>query len=446
MLYKVLCLGLVSCVAAFALPPEIASLTGLSDSQFDELLPRASCPESINGTGIISGPSFPDEIDILKRNSFVKRDGVKLTLLGEEFRPVGANIYWLGLDENVIPDPSYPSRTRVLEAFADVVAMGGNAVRGHTLGISVGNPLSVEPSLDVFNHDAYEAIDFAVTAARIYGLKLVLPLIDNYNYYHGGKYQFIGWHGIAFNGTGANITPEDVGAYFYNTTSIVESFKRYIINHLTHVNRYTGLALKDDPTIFAWESGNELSAARFGDGPAPAAWTKEIGQLIKGLAPKQLFMDGSYGVFPETLDNEIVDIFGDHFYPPNITRLREGASMVHAAGRNYFSGELDWTGGGDDLTRFLSTVTEIEGAGDAYWSLFGHDDECCQYVEHDDGTFTSFYYLRANSPNVSFVDRGKILIDHAAQITGKPAPKTFQKATCPQTSFPKALIPPGFPL
>jgi hypothetical protein len=30
------------------------------------------------------------------------REGSKLTLLGEEFRPVGTNIYWLGLDENVM--------------------------------------------------------------------------------------------------------------------------------------------------------------------------------------------------------------------------------------------------------------------------------------------------------------------------------------------------------
>ena len=57
--------------------------------------------------------------------------------------------------------------------------MGGTAVRGHTLGISVGNPLSVEPSLDVFNNDAYESIDFAILAARVYGIKLLIPLVDN---------------------------------------------------------------------------------------------------------------------------------------------------------------------------------------------------------------------------------------------------------------------------
>ena len=71
--------------------------------------------------------------------------------------------------------------------------------------------------------------------------------------------------------------------------------------------------------------------------------------------------------------------------------------------------------GGDDLTTFLTTIKESKSAGDIFWSLFGHDDACCEYVEHDDGE--SFYYLRQNATNL-FVDRGNIMIDHAAEMTG----------------------------
>ncbi|VDB95985.1 unnamed protein product [Peniophora sp. CBMAI 1063] len=427
--------GALASHAAVIVPPELATFTGLSEVELLHLLqPRdaeASCPSTANFTGIFSGPGKPSRVEVLKRNSFVKRSGTKLKLAGEPFKPVGANIYWLGLDENVIPDPSYPSQTRVLEVLADVAVMGGNAVRGHTLGVSFGNPLSVEPSLDEFNDAAYKSIDFAIAAARLYGIKLLIPLVDNYNYYHGGKYQFIGWHGINFTGTGADIVPADVGAFFYNTTAIVDSFKRYITHHLNHVNQYTGIALKDDPTIMAWESGNELAAIRFGDGPAPPAWTKEIGEHVKSIAPDQLFMDGSYGVFPETLGNEVVDIFGDHFYPPNITRLSSGIEAVEQAGRVYFAGEYDWTGvnGGNDLTSFLGAVEASQSAGDFYWSLFGHDDACCQYVEHDDGF--AFYYLRGNDTDL-YVQRGDILIDHAARMTGVKAPKAPRKVACPQ--------------
>lgn len=84
------------------------------------------------------------------------------------------------------------------------------------------------------------------------------------------------------------------------------------MRHGKHINQFTGVALKDDPTILGqdmgilavftclindtnttsgvgWESGNELSGARFGDGPAPADWTKEIGDIVKSLAPNHLF-------------------------------------------------------------------------------------------------------------------------------------------------------------
>ncbi|KLO17386.1 glycoside hydrolase [Schizopora paradoxa] len=444
----------VLCASAVVVPPGLAEFTGLSSAELkrlispsdDALTPRDStCAFNDTSGGVFTGPASPSAKDLLKRNSFVTREGTSLQLLGEPFRMVGANIYWLGLDENVIPDPSYPSKQRVLEAFADVSVMRGSTVRGHTLGISVGNPLSVEPSLDFFNDAAYESIDFAITVARVYGIKLLIPLIDNYNYYHGGKYQFIEWNGIPFNGTGADITPPDVGAFFYNTTRIVNSFKRYVTQHLNHVNQFTGIALKDDPTILGWESGNELSGARFGDGPAPAAWTKEIGELIKSFAPKQLFMDGSYGIFPETgqLENEVVDIFSDHFYPPNITRFSTGFSEVSKAGRNYLAGEYDWTGlnGGDDLTTFLSTIKDSKGAGDIFWSLFGHDDACCEFVEHDDGE--SFYYLRQNTTNL-YIDRGDIIIDHAAEMTGSKVPETMPAVACPQFAFPKDLLPHGF--
>jgi len=432
-----------------AIPAEFREATGLSDAQLAQIIsasgtgtsnaPAASstCAEA-NTTVVYPHPTLPSHLDLVKRNTFVQRKGTQLTLAGEPFRLVGGNIYWLGLDENVIPNPSYPSKRRVLEVMGIVSAMRGTAIRGHTLGVSFGNSLSVEPSLDQFNEAAYESIDFAIAAARVYGIKLVIPLVDNYNYYHGGKYQFIQWAGIPFNGTGANITPPDVGAFFYNTTSIVDSFKRYITHHLSHVNQYTGIALKDDPTIVAWESGNELSGARFGDGPAPATWTKEIGELVKSLAPKQLFMDGSYGIFPDSgqLQNEVVDIFSDHFYPPNITKFEQGTSLVKAVGRNYIAGEFDWVeaSGGDPLDAFLQKVTDSGFAGDFYWSLFGHDDQCCQYVEHDDGE--SFYYQR----NANYTAKGNILINHATQISGKQDPEILPQIACPAAKFPFGLF------
>lgn len=59
--------------------------------------------------------------------------------------------------------------------------MGAAVVRCHTCGVSVGNPLSVEPRLGVFNKTALAVIDYAVAAAEKAGIRLIVPLTDNWH-------------------------------------------------------------------------------------------------------------------------------------------------------------------------------------------------------------------------------------------------------------------------
>lgn len=104
------------------------------------------------------------------RNHHVRRDGTELRLQNKRWTASGANIYWLGLDQNVIPPPdrpfyspsntSYPTLDRITEVMSTVKSMGGTVVRSQTLGVSVGNPLSLMPSLGVFNEEAFKTIDW----------------------------------------------------------------------------------------------------------------------------------------------------------------------------------------------------------------------------------------------------------------------------------------------
>ncbi len=50
--------------------------------------------------------------------------------------------------------------------------------------------MSFEPALGVFNAAALDAADYAIATAEKLGLRLVVPLTDNYAYYHGGYHNF----------------------------------------------------------------------------------------------------------------------------------------------------------------------------------------------------------------------------------------------------------------
>ena len=105
-------------------------------------------------------------------SSFVTRSGAQLMLDNKPFRFAGANMYWLGLDENVANATTgskigYPTDFRIDDGLATAAEMGANVVRAHTLGVSTGNArYSFEGANGTFNDAAAERMDFAIARAR----------------------------------------------------------------------------------------------------------------------------------------------------------------------------------------------------------------------------------------------------------------------------------------
>jgi mannan endo-1,4-beta-mannosidase len=334
--------------------------------------------------GSLPRQSNPEDV----RDLPITRKGSKLYLGDEEWKAVGANIYWLGMDENVVPPPgedyfepeniSYPTKGRIVEMMNVMKAMGGTMIRAHTLGSSTGTPLSVMPEPYIINDKAFEAIDFAVYQARKAGLRLMVPLVDNYDYYHGGKYDFMRWRGYDVSPDTSGLDP--ILMAFYESPPVVTLFKAYVERLLTHVNPLTGLSYADDPTIFAVESGNELDGYRWSDMRVPTTWLRDIARHVKGLAPHKLFVDGTYGVNSSHFEVDEVDIFSDHFYPASVDRLQMDLDKVKESGRAFFAGEYDWVGqqGQDELKEWYGVLEESDvAAGDTFWSLFGRNVPNC---------------------------------------------------------------------
>lgn len=296
-------------------------------------------------------------------DTFVQRDGSTLTLQGKPFRFAGTNLYWLGLDENV-GGVDHPTYFRIDDALKTARAMNATVVRSHTLGTSLGCPKCIQPEAGEFNEDAFAPIDYAIARARAYGLRLIVPLTDQWDYYHGGYPTMAKWLGLK--------EPKD----FYTDPRAKAAYKDYVRHVLDHVNPYTGLAYKNDPTIMSWELGNELN-------DMTRDWVDEMGAHVGRLAPRHLISAGrQQGVDAAALASDEVDIVDVHYYPSSAGAMTADAARVTDRGKVYIAGEH----GSDSLTAAdaLALADEPAVTGVLSWSLFGHADDH-GYVQHDDG-------------------------------------------------------------
>lgn len=318
--------------------------------------------------------------------AFVTREGAELRLYGQPYRFAGCNIYWLGILENNSASGTgihYPSHAEIDAVLDDAHSMGANVVRSHAC-LSVGSTLTIQPTLGSFNSTAFETVDYALAAARRRGIRFVFPLVDNNDYYNGGKFTYVNWR---------SITPDAVASQFYTDSTVRSDFKAHITAVLNHVNQYTGIAYKQDPTVLAWETGNEMSV--YPSSWTHSSWTGDIADHIKvTLGARQLVLDGKYGVYSSStivdtasLQLANVDIYSTHSYddfrtPSDILNENSAARSYNKA---FALTEYTWTGSGGGtalswtLGQMLSTIESGAVAGDLYWSLFANG------INHGDG-------------------------------------------------------------
>lgn len=360
-----------------------------------------------------------DTASFVKPDTFVTRDGAtgNLILGGKRFRWSGANAtlalsedasnYGATVDAESLHLLSHSEIDAVLNSAQ---SMNANVIRSFAT-LSVGKINSVQPTLGAFNGSALEPLDYAITQCAAKGIKLILPLVDNYQYYFGGKFLYCYANGV---------TPDADATQFFTNTTIIASFKAHISFVLAHVNTYTGVAYKDDPTIMAWETGNELSTAA---GWSYSAWTDTISRHIKlTCGAQQLVADGHYGIFTvdptvdtTSLDLTYVDIYSNHTYDnwrtPSVL-VGEGTT-VHGHGKAYYVGEYTWTGSGvspQPTWTLAQLLSAIEGSiyvdGDNFWQLLP------PLTSHGDG-----YTLHFPGDDSNMITRSTALATHADIMT-----------------------------
>ncbi|KAG9458403.1 hypothetical protein H6P81_002911 [Aristolochia fimbriata] len=203
---------------------------------------------------------------------FVRTRGTQFMLKGSPFLFNGFNSYWM---MHVAADPS--ERPKVSTVFRDAAAAGLTVCR--TWAFSDGGYHALQISPGVYDERVFQALDFVVSEANKYGIRLILSLVNNYGDF-GGRPQYVKWAQNA----GVQVRGDDD---FYTIPVIKGYYKNHIKRVVTRFNSITKTMYKDDPTIMAWELINELRCQ-----------ADYSGNTVDSLDKKHLLeigMEGFYG-------------------------------------------------------------------------------------------------------------------------------------------------------
>ncbi|KAH7651119.1 Mannan endo-1,4-beta-mannosidase protein [Dioscorea alata] len=215
---------------------------------------------------------------------FIRTRGLHFVLNGNPFFANGFNAYWL---MSFASDPA--QRSKVSSAFQQASIHGLTVARTWAFSDG-GGSTALQYSPGSYNEQMFQGMDFVVSEARKYGLKLILSLVNNYDNF-GGKKQYVQWA----RNQGQYIQSDDE---FFTNPLVKSYYKNHVKTVLSRINTITGVAYKDDPTIFAWELMNEPRCPSDLSGRSIQAWITEMAAHVKSIDSNHLLevgLEGFYG-------------------------------------------------------------------------------------------------------------------------------------------------------
>ncbi|XP_021290607.1 mannan endo-1,4-beta-mannosidase 6 isoform X1 [Herrania umbratica] len=213
----------------------------------------------------------------------VERNGNQFVVNGQPFYVNGFNTYWL-----MVFAADQSTRGKVSELFQQASSVGLTVCR--TWAFNDGQWRALQKSPSVYDEEVFKALDFVVSEAKKYKIRLILSLVNNWDAY-GGKAQYVKWGKAA----GLNLTSDDE---FFSHQTLRSYYKAHVKAVLNRVNTLTNITYKDDPTIFAWELMNEPRCTSDPSGDTLQSWIAEMAVYVKSLDAKHLVeigLEGFYG-------------------------------------------------------------------------------------------------------------------------------------------------------
>ena len=293
---------------------------------------------------------------------FIKAKHDKLMDGEKEFRFVSINLPNLLCIEDYFPFEAsspwrLPTKYEVSDALKAIKLLGGRVTRMYV-------PSVVRPgeSKEIvryvvgpgqFSEKAFRALDMVLQVANEQGIRVIIPLVDNW-WWWGGPAEY-----AAFRGKQAKD--------FWTDPQLIADYKKTVKFILTRKNTLTGIAYKDDKAILGWETGNELDA--------PLAWQDEIAAYMRSLDKNHLIIEGvrSSRVTEEAVSDTNFDVLTTHFYNPPaeaISDIQFNKKLTKGK-KPYFVGEFGFPAV-KDIKAIIDSAIKSEASGIMIWSMRAH--------------------------------------------------------------------------
>ncbi len=244
----------------------------------------------------------------------VKNTGFEIN--GKPYHYLGTN-FWYGL--NLGSKGAGGNRDRLLRELDRLQALGVTNLR--IMAGSEGpdtEPYRMVPAMQtgpgVYNQEVLDGLDFLLDEMKKRDMKAIMCLNNFWNW-SGGMGQYIVWSGATDsipypppNPGGSWDTYQKFAAQFYSNKKAVELFNKHIEFIVSRKNSYSNVDYKNDPTIMAWELGNEPRGIDNVD--TFLKWVDETAGLIKKFDPNHLVTTGSEGKTSTTYSG--TDLAKDH--------------------------------------------------------------------------------------------------------------------------------------
>ena len=268
-----------------------------------------------------------------------------------------------------------PDEFEIRDALKTIKEVGGKVTRMYVLSVrKQGESNKIIRHVlapGVFNEDAFKALDKVMQVANETGVRVIIPLVDNW-WWWGGPAEY-----AAFR----NKQKDE----FWTDPQLISDFKKTIDFIVNRKNTYTGILYKDDKALLGWETGNELEC--------PYEWTSDIAAYIKSMDKNHIVIEGTHAqiLSEQSINDPNIDVLSTHHYSPldqtlkNIIKNKE----LSKDKKPYFVGEFGLTSL-ENVKTIVDTSMNIGVSGIMIWSLRFHN--------RDGG----FYLHRENNGNGPF--------------------------------------------